>query len=747
MFGTLGSFLFSRRRAVLVGWAALALLGGTLGGRVFDRLDDTDQVRPDAESQQAQRRLDQLTPTGPVVTAIVADVDPYDPDVVASVTGVTDRVRAVPGVVEVNDLYESAGGRIGADNRSTLVRVELAPGLPEREQDRRCAEVAALLRTVEAPTVLVGGERLARQAFAERSVTDAARGELVALAVLLVVLVLVLGGLTAALVPLGAALATVVTTLLAAYGLTTLLPVSEFTVSVVSLLGIGLAVDYALLLLVRYAQEREAAPTAEPSLLLTRAVAGAGPAVLTSGLAVGAAMTGLYAFADPLLAGMALGGAMAALVATATGLTLVPALVAVTHRHLRVARTPAWVTARTPAWVTALDQRLRPRGGRGRTDPENPRGGRRTGTTPEPLLGRLAALAQRRPKRVAIVVTGILLLFAAPFVLGVEVTDSDARSLPSSMEARRWYDTLDRDFAAGRAAPVVVVAEVDPASPEARTLLNRLTNLPGVLRVQPRPDVPAGSTVVDVTPGGTTTGRTAREVVRAIRHLNHPLLVGGPAAELVDRTADLAERLPLAGLVLLFSTVLLLGTLTGSLVIPVKATLLTALSLLATLGVLVVVFQWGWGARLLGLDPLGAIDVTTPVLLLVFGAALATDYEVFLLARIHEHWRSSPTAGPRGQASDRAVLAGIRGTGRVVTVAGACMVVVFLGFLLGGPTPLRELGFGMAVAVAIDVTVVRGLLLPALMTLLGAYNWWTPRALRRAGRTTRTTLPYGRYHD
>jgi RND superfamily putative drug exporter len=295
-----------------------------------------------------------------------------------------------------------------------------------------------------------------------------------------------------------------------------------------------------------------------------------------------------------------------------------------------------------------------------------------------------------------------------------------------------------RDFDAGRAAPLVVVVEADPATAAVRDLMNQLNALPGVVRMQPRSDVTGPAAVIDVTASGETAGPASRDVVRRIRALESPfpVLVGGPAAELVDYQDPLVRRLPLVVLVLLLSSAALLFALTGSLVAPVKALLMNALTLLATLGVLVVVFQWGWGAPLLGFQSWGAIDLTTPVLLFVFVYGLSMDYEVFLLARIKEEWdRLGPRRAADPAANDRAVLAGIAKSGPVVTSAALCISVVFLGFLLGDLVALKEIGFGMAVALLLDVTVVRGLLMPALMSLLGGWNWWAPGPLRRLRRS------------
>ncbi|WP_229830928.1 MMPL family transporter [Actinoplanes ianthinogenes] len=654
------------RRPVLGAWLVLTLAGSVLGGQVFDRLAPTAGLRPDAESQLADRRIEQLSPEGPVVVAVVSGRDVYDPALVADVTAVTAGIRAMDGVAGVDDLYSAPGGRIGADNRSSLIRVELARGLPDDRRERVEDAVAAALHRIDAPEVLVGGEKLAERAFADQAVADAALGESVAFAVLLILLVLILGGFVAGAVPLAAALATVSVTLLGLVGLTALTAVSEFTVNVVTLLGIGLAVDYALLMIARFREERDADPEAPVAELLARTTATAGRTVLISGLAVGAAMAGLLAFAEPLLGAMALGGALVVLLATAAGLTAVPALIAVAHRRIRPARAP------------------------------------RPG-----LLARLAVLAEARPAPVALAVTAGLLVLSLPFVAGVNLENSDARALPASAEARQVQERVQRDFSAGQADPIVVVVDADPD----RDFLDALNRLDGVLRVEARPDIPAGSAVLDVTPEGETAGRTSRDVVRAIRATDPPfrVLVGGAAAELVDYRDSVAGRFPLALLVILLSTAVLLFVLTGSVVVPVKALAMNALTLLATLGVLVVVFQWGVSAS-------GAIDVTTPVLLFVFVFGLSMDYEVFLLARIRE---------------ERSVRAGLAKSGPVVTAAALCIGVVFLGFLLGDLTAVKEIGFGMAVALLLDVTVVRGLLLPAVMKLLGDWNWWAPPRLRR----------------
>ncbi|MEV6490837.1 MMPL family transporter, partial [Actinoplanes sp. NPDC051633] len=519
---------------------------------------------------------------------------------------------------------------------------------------------------------------------------DAAFGESVALVcVAILMILLLLGGVVAGLLPLAAAVGAVTATLLALTGVARLVPVSEYTVNVVTLLGIGLAVDYGLLMIARFREERAAEPDAPPADLIARTVASAGRAVLVSGAAVTVAMVGLVAFGDPLLAAMALGGALVVVLATATGLTLVPALIATAHRRI-------------------------PEAGRWRRKRRGPG-----------LLARLAAFAQRRPAPVAVAVVVGLLVLSTPLFF-VEFANSDVRALPATSEARRTYEAVQSTFADPPKQPLTVVVEADPAQPGTQQLLKSMKSLPGVSDVFVRDELPPGISVVDVVPTGAEDGERAQQLVAAVRALDapSPVLVAGPAAELADEKRSVAQRLPVALLIIVVATGALLFALTRSVVVPVKAILLNLLTLLATMGVLVAVFQWGWGAGVLGFEPWGALDLTTPLLLFVFAFGLSMDYQVFLLARIKEEW-DRRTATDRA-ASDHAVLAGITATGPVVTAAALAIGIVFLGFVLGDLVPVKEIGVGMAVAVLLDVTVVRGLLLPATMSLLGRWNWWRP---------------------
>jgi RND superfamily putative drug exporter len=693
VFAKLGVLMHRGRWLVVGAWLVAAIAGAVFGGGLFDRLSTTGTNRADSESAVGQRRIDEIAPTGALVFAVIEGRAPYDPALVATVSDAAREIRAMAGVKEVNDLYTGLGGRIGADNNSVMIQVELDPALAEAPREELEDRVRARLQRMEAPTVRVGGTKLAERAFAEQSVHDLAIGESVAFAVLLVALFLIFGGVLAATLPLAVAVAGVTGSLLVLLGISYATRVSEYSLNVVTLLGIGLAVDYSLLIVARY---REELLRHDPRDALVVAMQRAGRAVAISGLAVALTMAGLTAFAEPLLAAVALGGAAVVAVATLAALTLVPALIAVAGHRIR----PQGEGFRLPFKIR------------------------------QGVLARLATHAQRDPARVAALATLALLILAAP-LLGANLANSDARALPRGNEARQAYDIMASKFLNDQAGPVVVLIQAGPGRSEVLDLMNRIGNeLQGeVQRQDLRDKVPAGWTILELYPTGGVGGAPGYYLVRRVRAMPTPFAkwVTGPAAEVVDYRASLASRLPVAALIVLLVTFVMLFALTGSVVIPLKAVLMNLLTLAATLGVLVVVFQWGWGQIPLFFDSWGGLDLTTPVLLFVFVFGLSMDYEVFLLARIKEEYDQRPDTA-------RAVLRGITRSGPVVTAAAICIGIVFLGFAAGGLVAVKEIGVGMTVAILIDVTIVRGLLLPALMAMLDTWNWWAPPILRRERR-------------
>jgi RND superfamily putative drug exporter len=667
--------LLRRPRTVVVAWVLLVLVGGATAPVLFERLSGSVGVVPGSESLLAARQLQAAAPSGEELYAVVDGREWTDPAVQGEVQEAAAAVRALPGVTAVVTPYEvQAPGLVADDGRAVTLVVQLARDFPDSTGDG----AVRLLRAIDAPRVLVGGGELLDQEMDAQVADDLQRAELLSLPVVLVLLLVLFGGLVAASLPVVVALVSVAGTFLALTAVSLLTDVSVYSVNIVTMLGLGLAVDYALLLVTRFREERAVDPLVVPAV--ERTLATAGRTVLFSGLTVGACLTGLLVFSDTFLRSMGAAGLAVVLLAMLAALTLLPAL------------------------LVLLGARVRP------AAPDRGR-----------LFARVARASRRRPLVLVLVLSSLLLAAGTPF-LGVRFANPDARSLPESSASRQLQELATERFAGA--------ADVDPVTlvgsgPLAPGLLDGLRALPDVRGVAERQGVP-GLTVVDVVPVGESQGDAALDLVDRIRALPaaEGYRVTGDAAFLSDYSAALVDRLPLALTVMVGLTCLLLFLFTGSVVLPVKAVLLGMLSLGAGLGALVVVFQDGHLGSVLGTPALGSLSTTTPVLVFVIAFGLSMDYEVFLLGRIAEEHRKTGD-------TDLAVERGLQATGRVVTSAALLLVVVFAGFIAGGFSPVRQVGVGLVVAVVIDVTLVRMLLLPAVMRLMGEANWWAPAPLRR----------------
>jgi RND superfamily putative drug exporter len=543
--------------------------------------------------------------------------------------------------------------------------------------------------------VLVGGGSLARKAFSDQAKKDLVRGELVSLPILLVLLVVLFAGVVAAGIPLVVAVVAIAGGLLLLLGVSELTSITEYSINIVTMLGLGLAVDYSLLLVNRFREERGAGLGVHAAI--RRMSETAGRTVLYSGLTVAACLLGLLLFAEAFVRSFAYGGVGVVLVGAVAALTLVPALLAIVGHRIKPARLG-------------------------------------TGASPvgESRLFRLSRLVQRVAPLIIVLVVAGLVAGALPFARA-ELANSGIETLPRDSEPRRLYDLVTQRFQGGSAAePVSILAETRFDSEALTGYTDRLRRQPGVVSAQAVP-LTTNLTLLQVTPEGTSQGRIARDLVHTVRDRHGDLdvpfrtWVTGSAAFLVDYRASLAERLPWALGLMVLATLVLLFLMTGSVVVPLKAVLMAALSLGASFGVMVWVFQDGHLAGLLGFDPVGNIDVTLPVLIGVFAFGLSMDYEIFLLSRIKEAWDETGD-------SDLSVAVGVARTGRIITAAAVLITVVFLGFAASDLLTIKQAGVGMAVAVVLDATVVRLLLVPATMKVMGRWNWWAPGPLARLHR-------------
>jgi RND superfamily putative drug exporter len=703
MFAGLGRFVYRRRVPVLLAWVLVLGVGLGFGGQVFGRLGTGSGLRDDAESVLVSDVLSRAGGGGSEITGLVDGRSIDDPAFRAELADAVDDLEAIPGVSRVTGPLPAGrpgqgnqGGRqapgdtspdnplLAEDRRAVLIRVALETGL-ENGYGPAVDQVGVRLRAISAPRVLVGGDEAAREEFQQQAREDLERGETLALPVMVVLLFLVFRGIVASLTPLLVAVVAVAGALLILLGVSELTSISAYSVNVITMLGLGLAVDYSLLVVSRFREER--AGGLELPAAIEHTLATAGRTVAFSGLTVAASLCGLLAFAEPFLRSLAWGGMGVVLVAMVAAVTLVPALLGVWGR------------------------RIRP----GPVDRGSDHG----------VFYRLSRLVQRAAPVIVVLVAALLILLALPF-RHARLENSGLESLPRSSESRQLFETVETRFQGGGTDPVVVVVESTPGSPLVADYLRRVGQLPGVAGVELRQGTPPQVTVLDVVPEGSSEGPVATRLVEQIRALERPVAAGvtGPAAFLVDYRDSLTGRLPAALGLIGLATFVLLFLMTGSVVVPVKAIVMNVLSLGASFGALVWVFQDGHLSGLLGFDPPGMIDITVPVLIFVFAFGLSMDYEVFLLARIKEAWDQTGD-------NDRAVALGLQRTGRIVTSAAALIVVVFLGFAAGELLTIKEVGLGMAIAVVLDATVVRMLLVPATMKLMGRWNWWAPPALRR----------------
>ncbi|MDG4828688.1 MMPL family transporter [Solwaraspora sp. WMMD1047] len=675
MTTALARFSVRRPVIVLVIWLAVVAAGFTFGVGVFDRLVSTVGVVPGSESDRARDQRAATAPEPGSVTAVVTGIDPADPAVLAAVERAGADVATMPGVVAVGEPVPSR-----ETGRALLFTVTMAAGGDEAGDDGgAAARVADRVRAVgaEAPgsVVTIAGGALTEAEFSEQAARDVARAEIITTPIVLVLLLVVFGGLLAAGLPLLVAVAGVggAFGILLAFSQAT--DVSVYAIQIVTMLAVGLAVDYALLIVNRFAEERATDPRVGPAVL--RAAATAGRTVWFSGLTVAVALAGLTVFPDPFLRSMGLAGMAVVLVDMVAALTLLPALLAL------------------------FGHRIKPRAAR-------PMG--------QGLLARVVRIVQRRPAATALVVLAALLFMALP-VFDMRLSMGDPRLLPTSTQTRALHDELVVHFPDSvRPDPVSALVAAPPQSTEVADLRDRIAGLAGVRSVEVSPVGGDTLLLADVD------SDRQEAVARAVRDLptGAEVLVAGDAANLIDYRQMLADRLPWAAGLVALTTLVLLFLFTGSVLLPVKAVLSSLLSIGAALGAVVWVFQQGN----LGQPELGGTNLTIPVLVAAIAFGLSVDYEVFLLSRMRERWRA-------GASAPAAVAEGLQLTGRIVTAAALLLAVVFAGFIIGGFVPIRAIGLGLVLAVLLDATIVRMLLVPATMTLLGRYGWWAPGPLRR----------------
>jgi uncharacterized membrane protein YdfJ with MMPL/SSD domain len=670
MLAALANLSDRRPRAIVGGAVFVLVVAAAFGASTPSRLQSSDNDFQD-RSSESFRTLQLLSHASGVLP------------------GPSLLVVGTPGQAAV------AARRLRAQPFVALVRPRAAVS-----RDRRLVLVAAWFKsygTTDAPGVtslarslpgLVGGASLANEQVNAQSERDLLRAELIAFPLLLLLALWIFRGFVAALLPVAAGILALFTTLALLRLVNNLTPISVFALNLVTGAAIGLAIDYSLLLLSRYREELVRHGPGRDALRATLTTAGR--TVAFSAVTVAAAFASLLVFPLAFLRSMAIGGLIVAPLAGIVALTLLPALFALLGER---------VNALAPQrWQRAAERAARP--------------------DEHGAWYRFAHWVMRRPALVAVGSATVLVALGLPF-LGVRFVGVDAAVLPPSSSARQVDDVLRTRFAPGLDAPLHLAVRSLAVVPQLR-------RLPNVMAVAQPERLGPQLWSVDVIPQAPAMSSQTKALVREVQGLPG-VLVSGRTAWYLDTAASLRRHLPYALALLAVTTFLLLFVVTQSLVLPLKALLMNLLGLSAAFGVLVLIFQDGRLQGLLNYRSEGALELTQPVLLFAIAFGLATDYGVFLLSRIKE-------AHDAGLPNREAVALGLERTGRVVTAAALLFCVAVGAFATSGILIVKELGLGIALAVAIDASLVRALLVPSLMALLGDWNWWAPAPLRRFRR-------------
>jgi RND superfamily putative drug exporter len=709
----LARFLVRYRVRVLGVTLLGVVLAGVFGAGAIGALSGGGFDDPDAESSRAVAALEGTFGTGQpnlilLVTANSGSVD--DPAVAAEGRAMVTRLTAEPDVSDVVSYWNGNLAPLrGQDGQRALVLARIT-GDDDHVMERVEQLGPAYARAGPATTVAIGGAAEINRQVTGQVESDLARAEAIAIPITLVLLVLAFGSVVAGTLPLAVGGIAIVGTLAVLRGIAGLTDVSIFALNLTTALGLGLAIDYSLFIVSRYREELGRGLGTAGALAMTLRTAGR--TVLFSGATVAVSLAALLIFPLYFLRSFAYAGIAVVAIATLGALVVLPALLAVLGPRIdrfRVLRT-------------------------GRRRSLEHTGGA--------FWHRIATAVMRRPVVVTLAAVAFLLVLGSPF-LRVQFGLPDDRVLPASASSRQVADVIRDDFTARDASALPVVAPSGGAPADLDRWAATVSGLDGVARVDGPGGIYAGGRLVSPNPAaaGFTTGGAARfavvpsvepfsdageALVHEIRGTSAPFetLVGGPSAALVDTKDALYDRIPIAlGLVALV-TFTLLFLMTGSVVIPVKALVMSVLSLSAVYGAMVWIFQDGNFSDVLGFTATGTINITMPVLMFCVAFGLSMDYEVFLLSRItEEHDRTGDTTA--------AVAAGLERTGRIVTTAAALIAIVFLAFATSEISFIQLLGIGTALAIIIDATIIRALLVPAFMRLAGRANWWAPRPLRR----------------
>jgi uncharacterized membrane protein YdfJ with MMPL/SSD domain len=707
MFENWGRFVYRRRRATLWAAAVVFVVAAIWGTGVFGALEASGGFdAPGSESARAAEIADRDLGRDAADMVLLYRSPGHTVDDPAFQPAVERALAALPrDSVAATTTYWSTGSPrfVSKDRAATYAVVRLAGADDVARHDAYDA-----LRDIagKAPglTVQVGGSVPIESAINERVSADIAKAESISMPVLLILLLIIFGSLAAASLPLAIGVVAIFGSFTALHLLTLVTDVSIFAINITTFLGLGLAIDYGLFMVSRFREELKISGGGGTEQALARTMATAGRTVAVSGVTVAVSLSGLLLFDQVFLRSMGFGGVATVVVAMLAALIVLPALLAVLGPRVNALS------------VTRLVRRRRSATGR-----------------PERDSGhgwyRLAHSVMRRPVRYTVATVALLLALGSPF-LHINWGGVDSKVLPTTAKGRVVTETLERDFPRNATTPIQAIVTGTGDQTALSFYTDRLRQVPGV-------------TAADLGGARGTTARVvvgydadpmsdrARALVQRVREVPPPpgaqAHVGGAPAEVVDQLDSMGDVLPALALFVGAATFALLFLAFGSVILPLKAIVMNVLSLSATFGALVWIFQDGHLSGLLDFTATGSIAPAMPILMLAMLFGVSMDYEVFLLSRIREQYDLDGD-------NTVAVATGMRRTGGIITSAALLFIVVIGAFATSGITFIKMTGVGMAVAIAVDATIVRGLLVPATMRLLGRANWWAPGPLGRLYR-------------
>jgi RND superfamily putative drug exporter len=700
VFERVADLTWKHPKLVLAAVAVFALVSVVIGHDVESHLKAAGFADPGSESEQAKSILsDSLGyDPNPAIFLVVRGPDGArlalrSPALRAQVGRLANQVDRVDGVGRVvNPLRETGAAPqlIGADGRSLVLLVDLTGGDNEDKGGIVAEEIQPLTETGRLD-VLMGGYAPGFNEVNDTTKDDLTKAELIAFPILALLLLFVFRGVVAASIPLLLGVIAIVGTLFVLRIMSMFVDTSVFALNIATGLGLGLAVDYALLMVSRYREEIGAGGATREAH--RRTVTTAGRTAVFSGLTVAVAMAALVVMPQRFLYSMAVAGASIGLLSALMAILVVPSVLALLGERidaLSIRKGPQ-VSDQSDGWY------------------------------------RLSRWVMRNPVAVALASSALMLAAAAPLLI-TTLTGPNADFVPEGRPSEVANSYVEAKYPRDVIEAVTVTVD-GPAGPAQLAAFNReVRSVDGVVRGTPFVGAPGGVAYANFALAEPAVSGSAQDTVHTIRDLSPPAateaLVSGNTAGFIDQKQSLIDHAPLVIAIVAIATLVILFLLTGSVILPLKTLLMNTLTLAATLGIVVTAFQEGLLDGLFDYHGPNAVEVTSLVFLFAIIFGLATDYAVLVMARIKEQH-------DLGHDNEEAVAIGIGKTGRVITAAAVCIAVVFLAFGVSEIFFMKQISVGVAVGVILDATIVRALLVPSLMRLLGEWNWWAPRPLRR----------------